>query len=205
VAGKGGSDTKHFPLITNRISLWTILFFCLLVSLSCFIMTLLPRPLVFLVLMVTTCLYYNEVLWGAGVRIAANVKTKYDIVTGQPPQSVENGISDSGSEVGGRETANFRGQKPIALGSQPYVKFEGNQSQLLYVKKTASQIRQKQLEFAANDLLFDGEIIDLTHDPYGEGMEVKGGADTPFEQHSQAPKVSLPDLGSFPPNFRSPS
>jgi hypothetical protein len=82
------------------------------------------------------------------------------------PQSVEKGISDSSSEVVGREAADFRGQNYIVLGS-----------------------------------LIDEECF--------EGIETlfeeRWGADTSSEQHSHMPVISLTDLGSIPPNFRSPS
>jgi hypothetical protein len=42
-----------------------------------------------------------------------------------------------------------------------------------------------------------------------EGIEMlfeeRWGADTSSEQHSHMPVISLTDLGSIPPNFRSPS
>ncbi len=80
-------------------------------------MTLLPEIVVFITLGVITGIYFKEILWGAGVQIAMAVRTKCKIVTGLPPQSVENGTSDSGSKVEGQEAANFRSQKSIVLGS----------------------------------------------------------------------------------------
>ncbi len=113
MAGEGGRDAKHF---LNKELLWTILF-CLLPLLMYFVMSLLPNIFVFTFLVVLTGIYFREILWGAGVHTAAAVRTKWKTVTGLPPQSVENGTSDSGPKVEGREAANFGSQKSIVLGS----------------------------------------------------------------------------------------
>jgi hypothetical protein len=113
VAGKGGRDASRFFHVINKELLWTVLF-CFLLFLMYCIMTLLPLYLIFTPLGALTGIYFREILWGAGVHTAAAVRTKWKSL---PPQSVENGTSDSGPKVEGREAANFRGQKSIVSGS----------------------------------------------------------------------------------------
>ena len=110
VAGEGGKDAKHF---LNKELLWTVLF-CFLLFLMYCIMTLLPLYLIVPPFGALTGIDFREILWGAGVHTAAAVRTKWKSL---PPQSVENGTSDSGPRVEGREAANFRGQKSIVSGS----------------------------------------------------------------------------------------
>jgi hypothetical protein len=104
----------------NKELLWTIstfLVLSLLPLLIYLIMSLLPKICLFIILVALTCIYFREILWGAGVHIAAAVRTMCKFLYGLPPQSVETGTSDSGSKVEGREAANFRSQKSIVLGS----------------------------------------------------------------------------------------
>ena len=120
VAGKGGRDASRFFHVINKELLWTIstfLVLSLLPLLIYFIMSLLPTIFLFIILVALTCIYFREILWGAGVHIATAVRTMCKFLYGLPPQSVENGTSDSGSKVEGREAANFRSQKSIVLGS----------------------------------------------------------------------------------------
>ncbi len=120
MAGKRGRDASRFFHVINKELLWTISTFSvlsLLPLLIYFIMSLLPKIVLFVILVALTGIYFKEILWGAGFQIAAALRTKCKILTGLPPQSVENGTSDSGSKVEGREATNFRSQKFIVLGS----------------------------------------------------------------------------------------
>lgn len=127
---------------------------------------LLPFSVYMCALIILTLLYFvgdKKALWGAGVKIAAAVRSQNKSVTELHPQSIIVEITDLKS--GGRETTILEGHNQIDKASR-------------------------------------SSPTDET-----DSYEDKGGEETFFEPQTvrQNPVTFIPDFGSFPPNFRSPS
>ena len=171
----------------NLLPFFSFIFFLELLKLILsFLPSYLPSILFSMLVMYTIFSLRVEIkaLWGAGVRIAAAVRAKYNNSVGLPPQSladesffVDEGIIDLSSEVGDWEPLNFTKMR-------------------LNKKGTSWVIDSDSCNPLSDEVGYDG-MAKLGEDKGGE-------SDILVEQHSQVP-VTLHELGSFPPNFRTPT